>query len=98
MATSSRSLRRLAPDPELFDRFLAGESSRSLGRDYDVAHTTILRSMRRPEAAEELRAARRRLREQRQARSAERTVKQQAEIDVRRRAREQARRDRELEA
>jgi hypothetical protein len=98
MATSFRSLRRLVPDPELFDRFLAGESSRSLGRDYHVAHTTILRSMRRPEAAEGLRAARRRLGEQRQARAAERTEKREAEADVRRRACEEARLDRELEA
>jgi DNA-binding transcriptional MocR family regulator len=98
VATSSRSLRRLVPDPELFDRFLAGESSRSLGRDYHVAHTTILRAMRRPEAAEELRAARQRLREQQQARAAERREKREAQADVRRRACEEARLDRELEA
>jgi DNA-binding transcriptional MocR family regulator len=97
VTTRSRSLRRLVPDPELFDRFVAGESSRSLGRDYGVAHTTILRDMRRPEAAVELRAARRRLRGKWRARAAERADKRQAEADVRRRAREEARRDRELD-
>jgi len=97
VTTRSRALRRLVPDPELFERFVAGEPSRSLGRDYGVAHTTILRDMRRPEAAVELREARRRLREKRHARAVERAEKRKADEDVRRRAREEARRDRELD-
>lgn len=98
MKRKPRSLRRLVLDPELFDRLVAGESSRSLGRDRGVAHTTILRAMRRPEAVVELREAHPRLREKRQARVAERAQRRQAEEDVRRRAREEVSRDRKLEA
>jgi len=95
--TRSRSLRRLVPDPGLFDRFVAGESSRSLGRDYGVSHTTIGRFMRSARATPGLDEARRRAREQRQAQDADRADQGQAEEDVRRRAQEQERRDAELE-
>lgn len=52
-------LRRLRPDPALIRRRAAGETLRTLARDYQVAHTTLARYLRRPEVADQLRNARR---------------------------------------
>jgi len=52
-------LRRLVPDPALVRRRAAGETLRTLARDYQVAHTTLARYFRRPEVARQLRNARR---------------------------------------
>ena len=90
-----RRLRRLVPDEALFDRRVAGESLRVLARDYGVVHSTLGDFFRRPDAKRELREARRRLDAERKARRvALRLLKQ----DVQRRAREDARHDRRLEA
>jgi uncharacterized protein (DUF433 family) len=53
-------LRRLRPDPELVRRRAAGETLRRIAADYEVAHTTLYRYFQRPEAARQLREARRR--------------------------------------
>lgn len=52
-------LRRLVPNPALIRRRAAGETLRTLARDYDVTHTTLARYFRRPEVARQLRNARR---------------------------------------
>lgn len=59
-------LRRLVPDPALLHRRAAGETLRVLARDYQVAHTTLARYLRRPEVAGQLRTARRLARANRQ--------------------------------
>jgi hypothetical protein len=92
----ARRLRRLSPDPELFDRRVAGESLRTLAPDYRVAHTTLLRYFGRPDVRIELREARRRLLLKRKALAAQRAEERLLKQDVRRRAREQAARERNL--
>jgi DNA invertase Pin-like site-specific DNA recombinase len=68
---------------------------RALAVDYEVAHTTLLRHFRRPDAVRELRDAGRRLRAERNARHAEeRRLKQ----EVQKRAQEDETRDRRLKA
>jgi hypothetical protein len=51
-------LRHLAPDPPLLHRRAAGETLRALARDYQVAHTTLARYLKRPDVARQLRATR----------------------------------------
>jgi lambda repressor-like predicted transcriptional regulator len=75
------------PEAALLERIAAGESLRSLARELGVAHTTLSRSLRRPEVAAALRAAKRRLR-------AQHARERRAEKELRRRARPQARSDR----
>jgi lambda repressor-like predicted transcriptional regulator len=89
---------RLVLDTELLDRIAAGESVRSVARQRDVAHSTLSRRLQRPEGAAELRAAKQRLRLERKKRSAERAKERQIEKELPRRAREQAARDRQLDA
>jgi hypothetical protein len=90
-----RSLRRLVPDEALFDRRVAGESLRVLARDYGVVHSTLSDFFRRPDAKLELREARRRLAAEGKAR---RTGLQLLKQDVQRRAGEDAKHDRRLQA
>jgi hypothetical protein len=90
-----RRLRRLVPDEELYDRRVAGESLRAIAPDYGVVHTTLSDFFRRPEAVLGLEDARRRLEAERKARHA---MLRSLEQDVRRRAREDQERDRQLEA
>ena len=90
-----RLLRRLVPDEALFDRRVAGESLRVLARDYGVVHSTLGNFFCRPDAKLELREARRRLDAERKARRAALRLLRQ---DVQRRAREDAKHDRRLEA
>ena len=75
------------PDDETLERIAAGESLRSLARELGIAHTTLARSLRRPEVASALRAVKRRLR-------AQHAKERRAERELRRRARQQARSDR----
>jgi lambda repressor-like predicted transcriptional regulator len=96
--TESPGRGRLVLDIELLDRIAAGESVRSVARERDVAHSTLSRRLRRPEGAAGLRAAKQRLRLERKKRSAERAKERQIEKELPRRAREQAARDRELDA
>jgi transposase len=93
--SKSRRLRRLVPDEVLYDRRVAGESLRAIAPDYGVAHTTLGDFFRRPEAVLGLKDARRRLEAERKARQA---MLRSLEQDVRRRAREDKERDRQLEA
>jgi hypothetical protein len=90
-----RRLRRLVPDEVLYDRRVAGESLRAIAPDYGVVHTTLSDFLRRPEAVLGLEDARRRLEAERKARHA---MLRSLEQDVRRRAREDEERDRQLEA
>ncbi len=66
---------------------------RALGREYGVAHTTLVRYFRRPEVVRELRQARRALpaqrRAERQAAAALRAQERRLEQQVRRRAKEE---------
>src|SRR4051812_4052248 len=94
----TRCLRRLFPDEALVERRAAGESLRALADDYGVAHSTLLRYLRRPEVVLELREARRRLPARRKEARAQRASERQLEREVRERAREEAELDRELEA
>jgi hypothetical protein len=90
-----RRLRRLVPDEVLYDRRVAGESLRAIAPDYGVAHTTLGDFLRRPEAVLGLEDARRRLEAERKVRQA---MLRSLDQDVRRRAREDEERDRQLEA
>jgi hypothetical protein len=90
-----RRLRRLVPDEVLYDRRVAGESLRAIAPDYGVVHTTLSDFLRRPEAVLGLEDARRRLEAERKARHA---MLRSLEQDVRRWAREDEARDRQLEA
>jgi transcriptional regulator with XRE-family HTH domain len=89
--TESPSLRGLELDTELFERIAAGESVRSLARELGVAHTTLARWPRRPEVVSKLRPAQKK-------RAAERAKERRVERALPRRAREQADRDRLLDA
>lgn len=88
-SSESAGGRRFEPGPELLERVVDGEPVRALAREIGVAHSTLLRSLQRPEVEEKLRAIKRR-------RSAERGEGRRLLKDVRRRAREQAARDRQL--
>src|SRR3954454_9400814 len=90
-----RRLRRsLPPDAEWLERFVAGESLRSLGREFGVSHTTLARRLRRPEVASELREARRRHRARLKAGREERAARRRAEKELRARAGAEAKLDR----
>jgi hypothetical protein len=90
-----RRLRRLVPDEALFDRRVAGESLRTLARDYRVEHSTLGDFFRRPDGMLGLEEARRRWQAERQHRQAEeRRLKQ----EVQRRACENAKHDNRLVA
>jgi hypothetical protein len=65
-------LRRLRPDAELVRRRAAGETLRTLAGDYEVAHTSLCRYLRRPQVARQVRQARRRARAERRPGSARR--------------------------
>src|SRR5512135_1144702 len=93
-----RRLRKLAPDRELHERLAAGESFRSIGRAYGVAHTTVADYSRRPEVAELVRELRQDQQAERQAARALKTKERKAEQRVRRQARADAQRDSLLEA
>jgi lambda repressor-like predicted transcriptional regulator len=54
---SRAGLRHLRPDPALLHRRAAGETLRALAPDYNVAHTTLARYLKRPDAARQLAAA-----------------------------------------
>jgi lambda repressor-like predicted transcriptional regulator len=87
MNSESPRCGRFTPDAELLERIAAGESLRSLARELGISHTTLVRSLRRPDVAAALRAAELRLR-------AQRAREGRAEKEMRKRARQQARRDR----
>ncbi len=90
-----RRLRRLVPDQALFDRRVAGESLRVLARDYGVVHSTLGDFFRRRDGVLGLEEARRRLQAARRARQA---TERELQQDVRKRAQEDAKHDRRLEA
>lgn len=94
----SRSLRRLVPDDALLERRAGGESLRQIGADYGVAHSTLLRYFRRPDAVVGLEEAHLRVEAEQKSLAAQRAQERRLEKDVRKRAREQAARDRELDA
>ncbi|HEY8777786.1 MAG TPA: hypothetical protein VIM33_15065 [Gaiellaceae bacterium] len=90
-----RRLRKLAPDAELIRRRAAGEPLRPLASDYGVAHTTLLDYFERPEVAREIKQAEKQLRAEQRAVTDRRATARRLEQDVRRKAREQAARERE---
>jgi hypothetical protein len=90
-----RRLRRLLPDEDLVRRRAAGEPLRRLALDYGVAHTTLARYFRRPEAAQQLRRARRGAQVERRAAAAEQLEERRLVREVRRQARERAAQARE---
>ncbi len=90
-----RRLRKLVPDAELIRRRAAGEPLRPLAADYDVAHTTLLDYFERPEVAREIKQAEKQLRAERRAATDRRATARRLEQEVRRKAREQAARERE---
>src|SRR6266566_2602643 len=90
-----RRLRQLVPDAELIRRRAAGEPLRPLAADYDVAHTTLLDYFERPEVAREIKQAEKQLRAERRAATDRRATARRLEQEVRRKAREQAARERE---
>jgi hypothetical protein len=90
-----RRLRKLVPDAKLIRRRAAGEPLRELALDYDVAHTTVLRYFERPEVAKQIREAERQLQAERRAAADRRSAERRLEREVRRKAREQAARERE---
>lgn len=96
--TRFRRLRAWAPDEELLERLAAGESYRSVGRAYGVAHTTVSDYLRRPEVVAQLCEVGRRQQVERRALRELNAKERRAEEEVRRRARAEARWDRELRA
>lgn len=90
-----RRLRKLVPDAELIRRRAAREPLRELALDYDVAHTTLLRYFRRPDVARQLREAERQLRAAQRAVADRRSAERRLEREVRKKATEQAARERE---
>jgi hypothetical protein len=90
-----RRLRKLVPDGELIRRRAAGERLRELASDYDVAHTTLGRYFERPEVKKQLGEAAKQLRVAQRALAARRSVEGRAEQEVRRKAKVQARAERE---
>jgi hypothetical protein len=90
-----RRLRKLVPDAELIRRRAAGESLRSLASDYRVAHTTLLDYFARPEVASEIGQAKKQLQAERRAAADRRSAERRLEQEVRRKAKEQAMRERE---
>jgi hypothetical protein len=90
-----RRLRKLVPDAKLIRGRAAGEPLRELARDYDVAHTTLLRYFERPEVAKQIKEVERQLQGERRAAADRRSAELRLEREVRRKAREQAARERE---
>lgn len=90
-----RRLRKLVPDAELIRRRAAGEPLRPLASDYGVAHTTLLDYFERPEVAREIKQAEKQLRAEQRAVADRRAAARRLEQEVRRKAREQAARERE---
>ncbi len=90
-----RRLRKLVPDAELIRRRAAGEPLRPLASDYGVAHTTLLDYFERPEVAREIKQAEKQLRAEQRAVADRRSATRRLEQEVRRKAREQAARERE---
>jgi hypothetical protein len=90
-----RRLRKLVPDAELIRRRAAGEPLRPLASDYGVAHTTLLDYFERPEVAREIKQAAKQLRAEQRAVADRRAAARRLEQEVRRKAREQAARERE---
>jgi hypothetical protein len=82
-------LRRGPSDSELVERVAAGESLRSIGREFGVAHTTLGRRLQCPRMKAALREAKRRRRLEEKQRLA-------LEKEVRARAKVEAARDRQL--
>ena len=76
----------------------AGESYRSVGRAYGVAHTTVSDYLRRPEVVAQLREVRRRQQAERRALREQRVEERRAEKGLRVRARAEANLDRAHEA
>jgi hypothetical protein len=92
--TRSRRLRRSLPDEEWLERFVAGESLRSLGRELVVPHTTLSRRLGRAESRPQLREARLRHQAKRRASRKQRSEEKRVEKEVRIRARAEAKLDR----
>ena len=92
-----RRLRKLVPDAELIRRRAAGEPLRELARDYEVAHTTLLRYFERPEVRKQLKQASEQLRAAERVAAARRAAERRQEQEVRRKARKQAAAEREQE-
>jgi hypothetical protein len=90
-----RRLRRLVPDAELIRRRAAGEALRDLASDYDVAHTTLGRYFERPEVAKQLKQAVKQLRAEERVLADRRTAERRLEQEIRKKASEQAARERE---
>ncbi len=67
---------------------------RSLGADYGVAHTTLLDYFERPEVARELKQAEKQMLAEQRAVADRLATKERAEREVRRKAKEQAARER----
>jgi hypothetical protein len=93
-----RRLRVWAPDEELLERLAAGESYRSVGRAYGVAHTTVSDYLRRPEVVAQLGEVRRRQQVERRTLREQTAEERRIERKVRRRARAEGSWDRELRA
>src|ERR1700757_4626652 len=96
--TRFRRLRVWAPDEALLQRLAAGESYRSIGRSYGVAHTTVSDYCRRPEVQAGAGGVRRHQQAERTARKEQRTQERRAEKEVRARADAEANLDRAHEA
>jgi hypothetical protein len=90
-----RRLRKLVPDAELIRRRAAGEPLRDLASDYDVAHTTLGRYFERPEVAKQLKEAAKQLRAEERALADRRSAVRRLEQEIRKKAGEQAARERE---
>jgi hypothetical protein len=90
-----RQLRKLVPDVELIRRRAAGEALRPLASDYGVAHTTLLDYFERPAVAREVKQAEKQLRAEQRALVDRRAAERRLEGEVRRKAKEQAARERE---
>jgi hypothetical protein len=89
-----RRLRKLVPDADLIRRRAAGESLRSLGSDYGVAHTTLLDYFERPEVVREMKQTEMELRAEQRTIADRQAADRRAEREVRRKAREQAAQER----
>lgn len=85
-----RRLRKLVPDQELIRRRAADEPLRELASDYNVAHTTLGRFFERPDVARQLRQARQELRAGERALANRRSAERRLELEIRRKAKEQA--------
>ena len=85
-----RRLRKLVPDQELIRRRAADEPLRELAPDYNVMHTTLGRFFERPDVARQLRQVRQELRAGERALARRRSAERRLELEIRRKAKEQA--------